>query len=425
MNRPGEQTQGPARDAAWRMHHRGRSLLVLLVLAACSRAAPSRPPLAVETVATEPVVVPEIAAPPASADEVAAVPVEEETLPEEQAALRAWLATHPQEVPGVTTLDDVSLVLLRGEAAATVCVVVDSTERCYRTSTAVHAARLMVPEEDDFERESPVRAWLKLDGAIYRVDAEGALQPGGRPPRGFWAKLGVSRGQGSRRGALTLQEVPAEDVPIAALVEVEPEVSRSPAGVVLTADEFLCVQLDDLWRCAASPFAERRGDARPRLFAAVRGPSGVFLPIEVEDCASGSELTDCIRSLHLFAVVGPGLREVARLPIGAEIDERVRDRDGWIAGTLETYRRCYTVETPTCVRLTATERTHEAYSVRFRDHGKRRNTRRKLPLTKIPADSANELPRLMELDAYMVPTDLGGLWQLRGERWLRVDACDP
>lgn len=412
------------------MHHRGRSLLVLLVLAACSRAPPSRPPLAVATPATEPVVAPELAAPPASADEVAAVPVVEETWPEEQAALRAWLATHPREVPGVMTLDDVSLVLLRGEAAATLCVAVDGAERCYRTTTAVHAAHLMVPEEDDVERESPVRAWLKIDGAIYRVDAEGALQPGGRPPRGFWAKLGGQRAQGSRRGALTLQEVPAEGVPIAALVEVEPEVSRSPAGVVLTADELLCVQLDDLWRCAAPATIETWPVAEPRLQAPVRGPAGVTVPLEFAYCDGGSELTECTRSLHLLAVAGPELREAANLQLGAEIDERARDRDddergGRIVGTRETYRRRYTVETPTCVRLTATERTHEAYSVHFRDRGGARNKRRKLPLAEISAAAPNELPRLTELDAHAAPRDLGGLWQLRGERWLRVDACDP
>ena len=188
--------------------------------------------------------------------------------------------------------------------------------------------------------------------------------------------------------------------------------------------------MDDAWRCAASPFAEGQGDARPLRFTAVRGASGVALAIEVEECASGSELTDCLRSLRLFAVVGPELREAGHLPLGAEIDERVRDRDdddlgGWTAGTHETYRRSYTLATPTCVRLARTVRTREAYSMRYRDRGKSRNTTRKLPLTNIPADAPSELPFRAELDAYADPPDLRGLWQLRGERWLRVDVCDP
>ena len=416
------------------MPRRGRTLALVLLVAGCSRPPPSQAPVVV-TAASEPVAASEVVStpptpPPQVAEDGADDTPEEPTWPAEHMAIRTLLAAHPGEIPSVMTLDDVTLILLRGAAAATLCIVVDSTERCYRTATAVHAARLMVPEEDDFEATSQVRAWLKIDGANYRVDEEGAVKPGGRPPRGFWAKVGVQRSHGPRRGARTLQEVPAEDLPLAELVEVAPEESTSLAGPVLTADELLCVHMDDAWRCAASPFAEGQGDARPLRYTAVRGASGAAVAIEVEECASGSELTDCQRSLRLFAVVGPELREAAHLPLGAEIDERVRDRDdddlgGWVSGTRETYRRGYTLATPTCVRLTRTVRTHEAYTMRFRDHGGSRNTTRKLPLASIPADAPNELPFRAELDAYADPPDLRGLWQLRGERWLRVDVCDP
>lgn len=411
------------------------SLLVLLIAVACGC------PPTVPTIATAGPAPTEPAPPPESststttpATTTGTAEPAEDAAPEgpEAAALRAWLAAHPDDVPGVIGLPGLFLVVLRRPADATLCIVTDPADdgpaiapRCVRTGVAIDDLRLLAVER---------RTWLAFAGGLYMIGDDGALEPRARAPRGRWWDLRRSKVPAPRRarsGSVTLHEIAADDLPLGALVELDPEPLDSAADAAWTSDALLCLRVDGVWRCAPP---EGLGEPLPghlRVLAPVRGSTRAVVPIEVSRCLGGSELSECTHELHLLDVAGPTWSFAASLPLGAEIDERLRERDdddggARVVGSTESYRRRYAVEAPLCVRFTAIERAAEAYAHHFRDRGQDRSKRRSLPPTTRIAPPPADLPRrASEIDPYTDPADLTGLWQVRGERWVPVERCDP
>lgn len=348
------------------------------------------------------------------------------------AALRAHLAAHPDDLVSSTGPGKVSLILARHPDGATACVALaDSDEadprlvRCYRTDPPIrHAALLSHRDEDE-----PPLDRVRLGRAIFSVEPDGALRPARSAPRKYWSTVGAPDKTAEGPTSLALTEVPADSLPVAELRRISPHELAGDLPTVLTEDA-LCLRLDGTWRCADIHQSDDvdfpYGDPRP--LAPVRQGAEITVPVEFEHCDGGSEVSECQTHLHLFRVDDRILRREGGLPIANDIDEHLRDRDDTgvtVQGARDDYQWRYRVETSRCVRFLELDAITTLYGGRYPDRGPPKNVvRRKKPLAVEFEPTPADLPRWPEFDPYPHP-DLRGLWQLRGDRWHKVDRCDP
>lgn len=345
------------------------------------------------------------------------------------AALRAYLAANPDDLVSSTGSARVSLVLARRPGDATACLALADkydaaphTIRCWRTDRAIQRAAL------DYRSSDDDRPRVRLGRALFAFEPDGALRSIKGASKPSKSDIGAPDPAPHDPTTLVLHELPASSLPVAELRLIAPlELSGPPA--IATEDD-LCVRVDDIWRCGSltrerdDPF----GYSPPRPRLPVRSGDAIVVPVEFDHCGFGSELSECQTELHLFRVDGSTLRNDGSLPVGAVIDENVHDRDDTgmtIQGSIDEYRWHHRVEAPRCVRFLDIAATHTVYGGRYPDSGPAKNVvRRKKPLAVEFDPAPADLPQRTEYDAYHHP-DLRGLWQLRGDRWRRVDRCDP
>ena len=345
----------------------------------------------------------------------------------EVAAVRAWAAAHPEDVPTIFLLAGFDLVLLRRSADATLCVVGNPDDDgpeidpvCAHTAAPIDDLRLLATDSE---------SWIAFAGGIFVIGDDGVLVPRPRGPRGRWRTASGATVPTPRRArtAPILEVTPSEGIPLAELIDLHPEPIEG-ADAAWTSDTLLCLRVDAVWRCASPAELGERWPTPRRALAPVHGGSRTVIPLVLSRDSGGSELSESTSELVLLEIVGATWSFAASLPLGAEVDEHLRqldddDNGARVVGSIESYRWRYVVETPGCVRFAELDRAAESYAHHFRD-GRDRSKRHPKPPPAGLAPAPDELPRRASaIDPYVDPADLRGRWELRGERWLPVAEC--
>jgi hypothetical protein len=215
-------------------------------------------------------------------------------------------------------------------------------------------------------------------------------------------------------------------------VPTEPEVEpvTSSAGAAFVYDAMLCVRIDEVWRCTDDAWLAAIDGQNVRVGVAVNDALAVVVPVEVERCEGGGELSECAERLHLLRIDGATLHDDGSLPLGASFDDHMRvlhddDRGATRTGTLDAWRWQLQVESPICIRAIAAKRTVTKYTYRHRDAGPaRKSASEREQKVRFGARPAT-LPRAAAWPSpYDPPDDLRGVWQLADDGLRRVDRCE-
>lgn len=352
--------------------------------------------------------------------------------PRDVVAVRAWAAAHPDDAPAVLHIPGAHLVLLRRPHDATVCLVTDPADdgpardpRCFLVDAPFTDPRLL---------RRGRQAWLAAAGSLLVLREDGSVRVDARVPQGPWFNAGGGRAPAPRRlraRAPTIAETSPDDLPLDALIALAPTDLVRDDDAAWVADDLLCLRVDATWRCGAPTQLGAGYPDVTRVHAPVRDARGLAIPIDVSRCDGGSELSECTYELMLLAIEGPSWTVAASLPVGASVDAHLRERDEddagvRVVGESHEYRRRLTVETPRCVRVDDMIRSAETYDLHFRDGRPDQQRRRPAAPSRDLGPRPAELPRrATRIDPYATPADLRGTWQLRDDRWLAVDRCDP
>ncbi|MGE0792083.1 MAG: hypothetical protein AB7S26_40800 [Sandaracinaceae bacterium] len=354
-------------------------------------------------------------------------------------ALTEWLDDHPVARVHRLRADYAELVAFLADAASTLCVAVDDPHdgpapplSCFAMEGRPGYVGVLSRVEPPYAEDEPddathsYRAFVDVDGTHYELGADG-LSPIARVRARSgerWVGVGDAS-SGARAAQRSFAAVDAATVPTEAVRTASP---RALGPWCIEGDGMLCCEVERRWRCADVRLA--RAITLIDAETVELRPGGALTFVE-HDCDGGSELTECQVVRHLLHASDSSLEHDGSVRVGWSYDEHFGEWEGdarVVDGNARAVDWDYEVSMPPCIELRGATRRDTAYTARYPEHGRPRESRRERTSTPAYGARIESLPRVApprpELPGEEPEPDLRGAFRLAASGWERVDHCE-
>lgn len=400
-------------------------------------------------------------------------PEEIPALRDATAELLTWLDAHPGAHIATTSVHLADAELVSTDAAVLCIELGDGTwegvqqyvvpaspgTHCFAVSPTPTSVALLdrdagaSDDDEDSEEPIPYSLFVRLDGRTFRLGADGLVPAQIRlRPDEHWSGEGAGAPVPARGARLTVESVDEpSDLPRRAIRVLEAVHSE---GACVRGPHLFACSVGETWRAVDSAWVPRLGAPRSVHFV------GEGIVVESEECAHGSDVSDCGRIVHVLRVEGERLRIEGSILVAEresthfrEFSCCEREQSLTVSGWNHDVEWDHRILGPRCVAFDEAHAARDTYE-NFRPAGGawRHLSDDEIPSRVVLVDGPSVLPRVplyvdpelsvgeatplaperASLDGVSrsepvpeeVPVfDRRGVWELRGERWERVDAC--